>query len=270
METQPTRQTVNGVIKQPGKGIRFNTVWSKHTRAHWAFFPSHSLSKCLWRLIGHTMQTLMQHLSKQIQHTHTPQRSLWRGSVCICPSAPLLAATAGQSLLASAGNSPEPYTRYLNIHTHTHRRTHKWHYRVLNHWRGIVRGATCTHSPVQRLQLLFLYQCTYKLQPSFYICKSQMNCDWECSSAVLFGLSRLVSSYNDPETELGSSVIVNASFVQLIEERLSGSEGLGYVDRLYQANCWRTVQGHNCIQICSHTNTKALLSPHTTKGQGVW
>lgn len=45
--------------------------------------------------------------------TYTPQRSLWRGSVCICPSAPLLAAVAGQNLLASAGNSPEPYRRYL-------------------------------------------------------------------------------------------------------------------------------------------------------------
>lgn len=59
-------------------------------------------------------------------HMHSPQRSLWRGSVCICPLTPLLAAMAGQSLRASAGNSPEPYMKYLCGYTHarTHARMH--------------------------------------------------------------------------------------------------------------------------------------------------
>lgn len=73
------------------------------------------------RLYTQTLHSIWANRSSKHSQTHkrSPQRSLWRGSVCICPSAPLLAAMAGQSLLASAGNSPEPYTIYLNTHTHT-------------------------------------------------------------------------------------------------------------------------------------------------------
>lgn len=94
---------------------------SKHKRANWVLTTSPDASdisssiqgmRCrLWRSIW--ANAFSKHCGG-----HTPRHSLWRGSVCICPSAPLLAATAGQSLLASAGSSPEPYMRYLNTQTH--------------------------------------------------------------------------------------------------------------------------------------------------------
>lgn len=85
---------------------------------------------------------------------HTPRHSLWRGSVCICPSALLLAAAAGQSRLASAGNSPEPYMRYLNTHTYT-----EIHIRMSpKSLTGFSeRSDTYTHTAARRLQLLFVF-----------------------------------------------------------------------------------------------------------------
>ncbi len=121
LETQLERQSVNRETKKV-RGFRFNEVWRRfkdalvetNTQGLLSFF---SPSTHLWHLfccICRPEQTQLE------TGGHKPRHSLWRGSVCICPLAPLLAAAAGQSLLASAGNSPEPYTRYLNTNTQGH------------------------------------------------------------------------------------------------------------------------------------------------------